>query len=477
LGTLLFYLKKKYIFIPLIITIILSINMIYHNNKPLPKGLSYEGDIHYVEKVDFLYDITYKKKDGKIERDSEIFNRIFEAIENAEDFIVIDMFLFNSYVERDKGYPKLAETMTDKLISKVTLNPDLNIVFITDPINTSYGSHMSKEIELLKENDIEVVVTDLTRLRDPNPIYSSVWRTFFQWFGQEGKGWFPNPLAKTGPKVTLRSYLDLLNIKANHRKVIATEKTAIISSANPHDASGFHSNIAFQIEGNIISDLLKSEQATLAVGGKFPKYNKDTKEKGNIAVQLLTEGKIYKHLLDELDSTVDGDEVWIGMFYLADRKVVESIERAAERDVKVFLILDPNQNAFGSEKIGLPNLPVAAELEKKDHKNIIIRWYHTKKEQYHSKLIYLKKEEHSVFIGGSANFTERNLNDFNLETDIKITAPVNSTISKAVEGYFHRIWNNTNGIYTVNYNRYQDDLPVFKYIAYRIQKLFDFTTY
>lgn len=84
----------------------------------------------------------------------------------------------------------------------------------------------------------------------------------------------PNPLAKTAPQVTVSSYLELLNIKANHRKVLATEKTAIITSANPHDASGFHSNIAFQIEGKLISDLLKSEQATLdfSSGGKLPKY-------------------------------------------------------------------------------------------------------------------------------------------------------------------------------------------------------------
>jgi cardiolipin synthase A/B len=463
----------------IILFLILSAVIIYNKNKPLPDGLSYEGSIHHVSDVEFLYDLTYNKGNGKKETERAIFPRIFKAIDEADDFIVIDMFLFNSYLDEDKNFPKLAKTLTNTLIKKKHKNPNIKIIIITDKINTSYGSHTTKEIDQLRKSGIKIVITKLDPLRDSNPLYSGVWRTFFQWFGQEGKGWLPNPLAKTAPKVTFRSYLELLNIKANHRKVLATEKTAIISSANPHDASGFHSNIAFEVGGNIISDLLVSEQAVLdySDGEQVPSVKREQKEVGDITVQLLTEGKIYKHLLEDIRNTSEGNKIWIGMFYLADRKVVESIENAADRGVKVYLILDPNENAFGTEKIGLPNLPVAAELEKKDHKNIFIRWYNTGTEQFHTKLIYIEKKGEAVISGGSANFTERNLNDLNLETNIKIVAPSDFDITKEIDHYFNRLWNNEGGQYTVEYREHQDDLPVFKYIAYRLQDFLGFTTY
>ena len=93
-------------------------------------------------------------------------------------------------------------------------------------------------------------------MRDSNPIYSGIWRSIIKWFGTSGKGWIPNPFRPDSPKVTLRAYLKLLNFKANHRKVIASEKSAILSSMNPHDASGNHSNIGFNLTLQEFSHLL-----------------------------------------------------------------------------------------------------------------------------------------------------------------------------------------------------------------------------
>ncbi|MDQ7861487.1 hypothetical protein RCO48_12240 [Peribacillus frigoritolerans] len=61
--------------------------------------------------------------------------------------------------------------------------PDLQIIFITDEVNTSYNAYQLEALETMKKNGIEVIVTNLDRLRDPNPLYSGVYRTFFQWFG------------------------------------------------------------------------------------------------------------------------------------------------------------------------------------------------------------------------------------------------------------------------------------------------------
>lgn len=90
--------------------------------------------------------------------------------------------------------------------------------------------------------------------------------------------------------MTVASYLTLLNVKANHRKAVVTEKEAMVTSSNPHDASGFHGNIALKVTGPIINDILKSEEAvSLFSGGpKLPRV--DTKETGGqYKVQYLTE--------------------------------------------------------------------------------------------------------------------------------------------------------------------------------------------
>ncbi|WP_404428152.1 phospholipase D family protein [Sutcliffiella horikoshii] len=473
------YIKKNKVltFILILITIVV-LTSVYHSYKALPEGVSFEGDVHNVSEVDFLYDITYGEKDN-LQKEHAIFDRIYEVIDEAEEFIVIDMFLFNGYHDGEMDYPSLSSNLMESLISKKKENPDLDIVFITDEINTTYGSHEAEELSTLEENGIRVIETNVKVLRDSNPLYSGVWRVFFQWFGQGGSGWIKNPMAKDAPETTVRSYLKLLNIKANHRKVLATDKTAIISSANPHDASGLHSNTAFEVSGDIIGDILKTEQAILdfSGGGTLPKYTTGQAEEGDIAVQLLTERKILDHVLEEIKKSKDKEEIWVGMFYLAERKIIEELIAAADRGVTVNLILDPNEHAFGQQKIGLPNRPVAAEMVEEGQGNIELRWYNTQGEQYHPKMIYFKRAEESTIIGGSANFTRRNLYDLNLETDIKITANNNEQVMKDMDDYFLRLWSNEDEMYTLPYETYKDEMPIVKKAMYRLQKIFRFTTY
>jgi phosphatidylserine/phosphatidylglycerophosphate/cardiolipin synthase-like enzyme len=472
----LFQKKRTILVISIIFTVVLTI--FYHSYKPLPNGTSLEGNIYHVKDVQFLYDLTYEKGKKTI-HEQMIFQHIFRAIEEAETFIVLDMFLFNSYTDPGKTFPPIAMELTKQLIKKKQRHPSMPIIFFTDEINTTYGSHSTKELTTLQENGIEVVTTNLETLRDPTPLYSGVWRLFLQWFGQDGKGWIANPMAKEAPKVTARSYLKLLNIKANHRKVLATDKTAIISSANPHDASAFHSNTAFQINGPIIRDVLKSEQAVADFSGgpKLPSYESPPKEEGHISVQLLTEGKILKHVLHTIQKAEKGDTLWMAMFYLADRQVIDSLVEASNKGVNIRLILDPNANAFGQQKIGLPNRPAAAELVEDSRQKIDVRWYHTLKEQYHSKMMVLQGERTTTIISGSANFTERNLGNYNLETDVKIIAPNEAPVAKDVLSYFTRLWNNEDATFTLPFTAYQDETTPVKRGLYALQKLFKLTTY
>ncbi|KPL58201.1 phospholipase D family protein [Rossellomorea vietnamensis] len=482
------YEKKKW-WIWGAIILILTVVMIYNRIKPLPPGISYASDTYTIPEgdVDFLYDLTYQK-DGKELYEQSIFDEVFQTIEEADDFLILDLFLVNGYTKGDRDYPKISETLSRKIEEQMKKKPDLKVVFISDEVNTTYGSHQAKQIEPLEKLGAEVVFTDLNRLRDPNLIYSGVWRTALGWFGQDGYGWLPNPMAPSAPKVTMRSYLKLLNVKANHRKVVISEDSGLILSANPHDASGFHSNIAFQVKGDIIKDMVKAEKAVADFSGgdlnAFPsekEVNDSVKappsSERSVTAQILTEREIQKGVVKALDDAKKGDEAWIGMFYLADRDIIDAIEDAAERGVDIRLVLDPNQNAFGQEKIGLPNLPIAAELHKLENEHITIRWYNTNKEQYHTKFIYVKGKKQSTVIGGSGNYTSRNLDDYNLEENLKLTAPSDNKTMVEVDDYFDRIWNNKNGTYTVDYEKYQDKLPAVKYVMYILQKIFQVTTY
>lgn len=456
--------------------------LLYQMNKPLPEGISYESPVYRTDQVDFLYDLTYPAQTREFTQDRQIFDRTLEMIQEAEQFIVIDVFLFNDYTHEGQQYPKVSAKLAKTLIERKQAAPELDIVFITDEVNTNYGSSSNALLESMEKAGIRVVITDTDPLRDSTPIYSAVWRTFIQWFGQSGNGWIPNLMASDGPDITLRSYLKLLNVKANHRKAFITEKSAIVSSGNIHDASAYHSNVALEVSGPIIGDLLKAEQAVLdfSGGGTLPVYTGSTEQDANApyAVQYLTEGKVHQHVLAEIDKASEGDTVWMGMFYLADYDVMQSLIDASDRGAAVRLVLDPNENAFGRDKIGIPNRPVAAELHEESPEGIQIRWYNTTKEQYHTKMLFIDRAEgQSSILAGSTNFTPRNLKDYNLENELFVEAPTDSELTGDVRGYFERIWNNDGAGYTLDLDEHLEATTWIKDILYRIQMRLGFTTF
>lgn len=461
--------------------------MIYQTNKPLPAGVSYESPLYTVDHVNFYYDLTYPAPGtgDRFTQKRQIYDRILKMIDSAQQYVIIDIFLFNDYVHKGQKYPKLSEGLANKLIERKKQVPDLKVVFITDEVNTNYNSGPNDLLEKLKKNGIDVVMTDVDPLRDSTPVYSAIWRTFFQWFGQEGKGWVPNMMATDGPDVTFRSYLKLINVKANHRKVVATENSALVSTGNVHDASAYHSNVAFEVQGPIIGDILKSEQAVIDLSGssvQLPTYQEPagtaTQPKGEVQLRYITEGKVFDRLLEAIADTKQGDTLWMGMFYLADKDVTSGLMEASKRGVKIQLILDPNQNAFGQDKIGIPNRPVAAELKNASSGKIDVRWYNTTDEQYHTKMMYIDKASgNDLIIGGSSNFTPRNLKDYNLENDLWISAPGDNDLMTGVNKYFTMLWNNKGEEYTLPLSAYQEDTTWLKDIAYRLQLILGFTTF
>ena len=447
-------------------------------NKSLPPGIDYTGKIRgiHADNVSFLYDLTYEK-DGTRIHEQHIFDRVFSCIQGARGYILIDMFLFNSYQGKaGSSFRGLSQELAGQLVAAKERNPAIRIDVITDPINILYGGAASPEIERLKAHGINVIITDLKPLRDSNPIYSCLWRTFVRWFGNSPGGWLLHPFSAAGQGVSLRTYLDMFNFKANHRKIFMADSgdsyVSIIMSANAHDASSSHSNVALEVRGGISGDLYDVERGVASFShGQLSQINmvKTPDEDKEVLVQAITEEAIFKTIINELGSTSPGDNIGIAMFYLSERKVIKALTDAADRGVSIRIILDPNKDAFGYKKTGIPNRSVARELINETKGKIRVRWYNTKGEQFHSKLIFIEHAGESTVILGSANLTRRNLRNYNLELDVVLKGNGNNSVFTDVSRYFNRIWDNQDGSYTTDYYAYQDD-SLLKAIIYNIQE-------
>lgn len=479
--------KKRYLFLIIIAALIL-IPLVVAGVRyfvPVPSGVSYESEEYQTDDAEFLYDLTYTDNNDEITEEQKIFEEIYTMIDEAEEFLVIDMFLFNDDYNHDTlDFPTLSQNLTDKLTAKKAENPDMDIIFITDGINTFYDTYTPPHINELKEAGIEVIFTDLSRLRDSNPVYSGFYRTYFQWLGTSENQWLVNALRPQGPEVNIRSYLTMLNFKANHRKLIINEKNGLITSANPHDASVHHSNIAVKLSGDILYDMLESERAVVNFSGENTRVFSDFADKlpakteeseGRYTVQLITEKKIKDNIIEMVNNAGEEDTLSVGLFYLSDRDVVDAFKEALDRGAELNMILDINQDAFGNEKNGVPNRPVADELM--SHETPAdIRWYKSSGEQYHAKFIMLETADEVIFNGGSANFTRRNLDDYNLETNVLITAPADSEFAGEVTGYYDRLWMNEDAEYTLDYEEEAEESLV-KTILYRVQEFAGLSTF
>ncbi|MFS0690853.1 phospholipase D-like domain-containing protein [Sporosarcina sp. 179-K 8C2 HS] len=473
---------KWFILMAILLFLFLYVGVItWHTYKPLPEGVNYEGDIHWTDDVQMLTDLTYaqnKKGDGMV-HELSIFDEIYKMIDEAEEFIVLDFFLMDHYTDEKIDFPNISETLTSKLIQKKKENPQMDIIYITDPLNTGYGSYESKWFNQLEDAGIEVVYTDLDELRDSTPIYSGLYRTIFRWVNFEKEGWIANAMSNKAPKMTLRSYLILLNVKANHRKTFVTDKAAIVTSGNPHDASGLHGNVALKVEGSVLNDILEAEEAVVRYtnGGSLPRVDVKEGQGGEYAVQYLTEKKIHDALLGDIAAAQEGDTIRMGMFFIAMPDIVEAIVDASNRGVHVQMILDPNENSFGNEKSGLPNRPVLQKMMDETDGKLDVRWYNTVVGQYHTKLVVVHTKLETYITNGSANLTDRTLNNYNLEANLRVIAPNDSELSSEVDNYFDRLWHNEDALYTLDFEEYQDKFTFFQRGIYRLQELLKLTTY
>ena len=166
----------------------------------------------------------------------------------------------------------------------------------------------------------------------------------------------------------------------------------------------------------------------------------------------------------------------MAMFYLSDRDIINSLLKASERGVEIRLLLDPNKDAFAREKSGIPNRQVANELVKKSNEKIQIKWFDTKGEQFHVKLVIIRKENSTITYLGSANLTRRNIDDLNLETNVKTIIPNSRALATEFKEYFDRLWNNEGAKYSLDFEAYEETSKA-KWLLYYIQEKSGFSSF
>lgn len=431
-------------------------------SRHMPEGLDFSGPQRAAKQLEFLADRTWLDENEQRQSEQQIFDAAFAMIAEAKSLVLLDMFLFNPYQGAHKeNHRALSGELTAALIAQKQRYPALEVVVITDPVNTVYGGLPSPQFEQMRGADIRVIETNLPKLPDSNPAYSMIWRTLLRPFGNAPGDLLPNPIGEG--RVSLRSYLALLNFKANHRKTLITDSpaglVALVTSANPHDGSSAHDNVALKFMGNAVVDLLNTERAVLALSNQSLKYPADIKTSATAepveTLQVLTEGGIRRGILAMINAAEKGDRLDLSMFYLSERAVVSALAKAQQRGVIVRALLDPNKDAFGRKKNGIPNRQTGAELEQA---GASVRWCDTFGEQCHAKLLLWQgRSGEAAMIVGSANFTRRNINNLNLETSVLLTGNTNTQAINAAANNFEDYWSNRdNKTFSTEYSRYED---------------------
>ena len=276
--------------------------------------------------------------------------------------------------------------------------------------------------------------------------------------------------------MSLRTYLRLANFKANHRKVVLADSGArwvsLATSANPHDASSAHSNVALRVAStDLARQVYSAEMEVVRLSGGTPPFHTlpdlgAPRPEGDHRIAYLTESAVRDRILELIDATESGDEIDLALFYLSHRAVITSLSDATARGVWIRAVLDPNRDAFGHEKSGIPNRQAAEFLTRIADGGIAIRWYATHGEQFHSKLAVVRRRKTVDVVLGSANYTRRNLDDYNLEASLWVRAPRGSDLDRELKLYQDRIWTNDGGTYTLPYAAFRDTSRIRRFIAW-----------
>lgn len=451
--------------------------------KPLPAGVrlsSPECPLAPAQ-VRFIADVTGADAWGRPAVSQGISEALLQVVREAHSFVLLDYPALGA--PRGATPPAVAQ-LTAALVARRRQQPQLRILFITDPAAEDYGAHRAPQLEALRAAGIEVVSTDLAALPDSNPLYSSLWRLALNWWDTPGS---PFGIA------TRR-----LNFKANQRRLIIADDgrgalTAVLGSASPAAAESSWSNVALQVNGGALEALLESELAIarfsgwrgaplpvplLAAPAGCPE-DAALPARDVARLQLLSEGAVRGALLERLDATGRGDHIEIAAGRLAERSVIEALLAAARRGARVRLLLDPAEDGGSGGAAGIPNQPVASELVTRSNGAIHVRWYRTHGERFNCALLMITSGPLLWLSAGSAQLTRRGLDDYDLTSAAALSVATSSELAQQAADYFDTLWGNRAALgieYSADFTVYADPAQS-HYWLYRLMEASGFAPF
>lgn len=451
--------------------------------KPLPAGLRLRTKKHLLpeSKVEFFYDLSWFEQ-GKRQSEQHIFKAIKETLANAERFFVMDMFLFNTNQSNAHKFLPITRELCDLLIKKKAQNKDFIVYMILDPFNTFYKSYVPELYKKMNKAGIRIIETDIDQLRDRNYLYSAIWRFVFYWLEKLKlePNWIQDPTSRKKRFISLHSILRAMNARANHRKVVVADHgsdvCAIVSSANVHEASSWFTNAAFKVYGAPAFECLQSEESVARFSGEemqvFTGFN--FKHQGQIGIQVLTEDTIEDPLISDIENTQPGEQITIVMLFLEDFDIIKALMRASRRGVRVRLVLDRNSHSFEQKKMGLPNHVTGWYLHERTAGKATIRWWKNKKDQLHTKMMAIEKENELIVYNGSANYTVRNIEGYSLENSLRLEMPKQLKLAQEIVVFTDRIFDEKLSDPITGYPK--NRLFFLKRLFFLIQRITGFTT-
>lgn len=440
--------------------------------------------------------------------------KVLDMIAAADTHIILSVFLFDSFYAESSDGPDIVGALTRALLERRAARPDIRIALILDPSHAAYGDRVSPVERTLREHGVDVFYSDLlSDLKKASVLgvretLGGVGRvadtlTFNLWGNTRSAvmNRLKLPVRFDDEYLSLESAYNAALLKANHRKLLVCDVhgadwEALVATANPHNASAYHVNSAVSVRGTparyIFNVLREDLQHSARLGRRFAHWHKGadwayrrslttslfpelplgpadaapawSSSPAPATVRFVTEAAIRDAVIELLNGVEAADEVRIQMFYLSFQPVLDALLAASRRvEQPVRLLLDANKDSFNREKDGTPNRQVARYLLREAAASggqVEIRWYATHGEQNHAKTMSIRNRltSRTRFTTGSANWTGRNLDGVNMESNLVIEdAP---HVNAAFDALFDRFWTNSDGLeYSLAYEVFRDAAP------------------
>lgn len=398
----------------------------WNSVKPLPTGTHVASLAARLSESDAV--VTFNSKSHR-----EILAGELAAIDRAEQMIVIDQ----SPISRE---------VAQHLLMRKRQRPNLKLVLVADPLDEAYGGTRAQYLAELEEIGIIVARVRLNRLRDPNALFSSLWRL--------SVAWWSDPFDEEPGVISLRSLLRRQNFKGDHRQLmVADDGSGAWRSwiTGPAD-----SDVGLELHGGLARDIAASELqiAAWSTGDdRLPSAPpSEGRGLGSIDARFLTEGAIRSALLDSMATAGSGDEIGFAVNTLSDRPLINAALGAAARGARLKILLDPE---------AVPNRTVARELTRDGDGQIEVHWF-SPNEAAHSTLGLVRRGGELTAFLGAMNFTRPSLEDFNLEATIELRMPARAAAARLLTEHFAAEWSIATG-----YAQYADDSQT-RYWRYRL---------